>query len=193
MKIYIYLLKHPDTQEIRYVGKSKHPKRRYSEHIYRKVLEQKKTHLTYWLLSLLNEGKKPIMEIVDETDGDWETLEKLWIKKFSNLCNLTEGGEGCHGYKQPLEHREKRKQSMLGKNKGKSVPKEATLSMLEKRKERNSKPEKRALKYSLEQIKAVKKALLTNSCKACIARELNVHHGLVYEIANNTKYSDVKI
>src|SRR5688572_16040624 len=101
MKIYIYILKHPDTQEVRYVGKTKRPKRRFSEHIYVKSLESKKTHLAYWILSLLKDGKKPVMEVVAETENDWQSLEQEWIKKFSNLCNHTEGGEGCHGYKQP--------------------------------------------------------------------------------------------
>lgn len=191
MKIYIYTLKHPDTQEVRYVGKTKRPKRRLSEHTYKTLLESKKTHLAYWLLSLLKESKKPIMDIVAETEENWESLEKEWIKKFPNLCNHTEGGEGCHGYKQPTEHIEKRRQSMLGKNKGKSVPKEATQAMLEKRKERNKDPQKRALKYTLEQIKAVKKALLINNCKACIARDLGVNSNLVYEISYGTKYADV--
>lgn len=191
MKIYIYTLKHPDTGEIKYVGKSKRPKRRFSEHTYKKLLETKNTHLAYWLLSLLNKGKKPVMEIVAETEGDWETLEKAWIKRFPNLCNHTKGGEGCHGYIQSLEHREKRRLSMLGKNKGKTISKEAIQSMLEKRKERNKDPQKRALKYSVDQIKAVKEALLTKSCKACIARELGVNHNLVYEISYGTKYKDV--
>lgn len=47
------------------------------------------------------------------------------------------------------------------------------------------------LKYTLEQIKAIKEALLTNNCKACIARDLEVNPNLVYEISYGTKYSDV--
>ncbi len=191
MKIYIYTLKDPDTQEVRYVGKSKRPKRRLKEHLYVKSLESKKTHLSYWILSIIRQGKQPIMELIDETEGDWESLEKKWIKHFTNLCNLTEGGEGCHGLIQTIEHKERRRQSMLGKNKGKSVPKEATQAMLEKRKERNKDPQKRALKYTLEQIKAVKEALLINNCKVCIARDLGVNPNLVYEISYGTKYSDV--
>ena len=189
MKIYIYTLKHPDTQEVRYVGKSKRPKRRLSEHTYQRLLETKKTHLAYWLLSLLKEGKKPIMEIVAETEDDWESLEQEWIKKFSNLCNHTEGGEGCHGYKQPEAHLQKRRQAMLGKNVGKKLSdkhKEAIAKF------QSATKKDKPWKYTIEQVKAVKKALLTNSCKACIARELNVNTNFVYEISYG-RYSEVEI
>ena len=128
------------------------------------------------------------MDIVDETDGDWESLEKKWIKKFPNLCNHREGGEGCHGYKQPTKHIEKRRQSMLGKNKGKklSLEHKQSISKFQSNHKKN-----KPLKYTLEQIKAIKEALLTNNCKACIARDLEVNPNLVYEISYGTKYSDV--
>lgn len=189
MKIYIYTLKDPDTQQVKYVGKTKRPKRRLSEHTYKKLLETKKTHLAYWLLSLLKDDKKPIMDIVAETEGDWQTLEQEWIKKFPNLCNHTQGGEGCHGYKQPPEHREKRRQSMLGKNKGKKLSEEHKQAIA---KFQSATKKNKPWKYTIEQVKAVKKALLTNDCKACIARELNVNTNFVYEISYG-RYSEVEI
>lgn len=193
MKIYIYTLKHPITLEVRYVGKTKSPKRRLSEHLSKPLLKKKNTHLAFWILSLFKKKLKPIMEIIDETEGDWGSLEKKWVKKFPNLCNHTEGGEGCHGHKQTDEHKENIRKAMLGKNKGKKMPKKAIKEMVKKRRERNKDPEKRTLKYTIEQIKQIKKALLTNNCKACIARELKVNNILVYEIANGSKYKDVLI
>mgnify|MGYP000048738562 CR=1 FL=1 len=193
MKIYIYTLKDPDTQEVRYVGKSKRPKRRLSEHTYKKLLKTKKTHLAYWVLSLLKNGKKPIMEIVDETNEDWQTLEQKWIKKFSNLCNHTEGGEGCHGYKQPPEHKEKRRQSMFGKNKGKKHTQKFkdNLSSLQKNNTKLKGVNNGRCHYTQEQINEVKKLLKEGiMCKVCIARYLGVNRNLVYEISYNKKHRD---
>ena len=102
--IYIYTLSHPLTKEVRYVGKTKSPKRRYNDHIYRLDAKDRKT---CWIKSLLNEGLKPIMGIIEECEGDWSEREKYWIKQFNNLTNLTEGGEGSANYKHSADVKEK--------------------------------------------------------------------------------------
>jgi len=194
MKVYIYILKDPDTQEVRYVGKSVRPKRRYSEHIYKKYQENKKTHLAHWLLKLLNQDKKPIMEIIDQTEGDWEILEKKWIAFYSNLCNHTLGGGGCHGIIQSKEILEKRSKSMLGKNKGKTMPEDFKKKLSSTLKDTGlhrgtNNPNS---KYSKEQIENVKKYLKEFSYLSGvnIARICKVHPQLVYEIKNGTKHRD---
>lgn len=99
MKTYIYILQDPETQEIRYVGKSHNPKRRLQSHLWDKP--KVKYHSYYWIQSLLKKGLKPIMIIIDEIEENWEELEIYWISQFKewgfNLTNQTLGGEGAYG------------------------------------------------------------------------------------------------
>lgn len=99
MKTYIYILQDPITLNVRYVGKSNNPKRRFDSHLWTKP--KNTTHCYYWIKNLLNNNLKPIMTIIDETENDWEFLEKYWIEQFKQwgfkLTNLTDGGEGAYG------------------------------------------------------------------------------------------------
>ena len=116
MKTYIYILQDPITQEVRYVGKSNNPKRRYTSHLCDKP--KVKYYSYYWIQSLLKKGLKPIMTIIDETDHDWQQLEKYWIGQFKawgfKLTNITEGGEGQRGVKFSKETRQKMSDSRKG-------------------------------------------------------------------------------
>ncbi len=88
-EVYIYVLKHPDTLEIRYVGN--------------------------WILSILKEGKRPIIELLETCQSDnWQEREQYWISKFPNLINLTAGGDGCIGFIHNSETIEKIRQAKLG-------------------------------------------------------------------------------
>lgn len=97
MKTYIYILQDPSTDEVRYVGKSKNPHRRYLSHLWQKP--KVKYHSYYWIQKLLKNGIKPILTIIDETEGDWIWLEQYWIEQFkqwgANLTNITSGGDGA--------------------------------------------------------------------------------------------------
>ena len=92
--VFIYGLIDPFTNEVRYVGKSINPKRRYKEHLNKMT----NTHKSAWIKSLLKIGKEPKIEIIEECSGDnWSDREKYWISFYGNLTNLTEGGEdGSH-------------------------------------------------------------------------------------------------
>jgi predicted GIY-YIG superfamily endonuclease len=57
-KYYIYTLSDPITNEIRYIGYSKDPKKRYANHLCISKLKSKKNS---WIKSLKNKGLKPIM------------------------------------------------------------------------------------------------------------------------------------
>ena len=99
MKTYIYTLEHPITNEIRYVGKTNSPERRLHHHWTVGYKSNNKTG--NWLKSLKKLNLKPLMTIIDETEGNWQDLESYWISQFRtwgfNLTNHTNGGEGVYG------------------------------------------------------------------------------------------------
>lgn len=97
MKCYIYTLTDPNTNQVRYVGKAKNPKDRYSNHINKS--RDKNTHKRNWINKLRKTNQKPLLEIIEETtDDNWKEREKHWIKYYLNsgnkLVNYTEGGDG---------------------------------------------------------------------------------------------------
>lgn len=97
----IYTLTDPRDSRVRYVGVSKDNtttlNSRLSRHIHEaKHLLHKKSHRTNWIRSVLRDGLKPIVELLDE--GSYEE-EIYWISQFKawgfDLVNGTDGGE--HG------------------------------------------------------------------------------------------------
>jgi len=97
-KVYIYSLSDPITDEVRYIGKTIRPKQRYKEHI--RNSKDKKTYSNCWINSLIKDGLKPILSILEECDeSNWIEREKYYISINSNLTNLTEGGDGTNGFK----------------------------------------------------------------------------------------------
>lgn len=107
-EVFIYLLKHPLTEEIKYVGKTTNPKRRWYHHCSKKVNSIKNNYRVNWLNCLLKNNLKPILEIIEKCEYfQWEEREKYWIdfyrNKGANLCNSTYGGSGILGLKRSLE------------------------------------------------------------------------------------------
>lgn len=96
MTVFIYCLSDPDTGEVRYIGKTKNLKSRFSGHTSRK----NKCWSSYWIWSLRNSGKMPIMEelerIENSDDKDWQEVERFYIAYFrflgARLTNLDGGG-----------------------------------------------------------------------------------------------------
>jgi group I intron endonuclease len=92
---YIYVLICPKTGEVRYVGKTVNPKSRYAGHLSWKG----HTHVSRWIHSLINDGLKPILDIVDLcTKENWIERERYWIAYYRelgrDLTNLNGGGGG---------------------------------------------------------------------------------------------------
>lgn len=95
MKTFIYALAHPETKQIRYIGKSNFPKRRLQEHhcLYRL---NGNTHKNNWIKSLLKQGLRAELLILEECEElNWQEREKFWISFYKeSLVNANEGGAG---------------------------------------------------------------------------------------------------
>lgn len=102
--IKIYTLKHPITNEIRYIGKTKNELYlRKWQHISAATRKSVTNYNSNWVKSLLKVNLKPIIEELDcSEDSEYACfLEKYWISQFKTwgfrLTNLTLGGEGTIG------------------------------------------------------------------------------------------------
>ena len=92
---YIYSLKNPITNEIRYIGKTGDLHRRLQNHI-----SHSKTHNTRicnWIKSLITNNLLPIIDIIEIcNDSNWEEREIYWIQYYKdlgfNLVNFRKGG-----------------------------------------------------------------------------------------------------
>lgn len=92
---FIYALLEPDTNDVRYIGKSDNPKRRFQNHL----TDKRKNHRTSWIKSLKNKGQEPLLIILEEVAFEiWQIRERHWIsfyrEKGADLVNMTDGGEG---------------------------------------------------------------------------------------------------
>jgi len=94
---FIYVLKDPTTNEIRYVGKSNNPKKRLYRHCDRN--KDIGTHKRNWINKILDKNLKPILEIIKEVPKfDWQKQEKFYIEYYSSIgCDLVNWGDGGEG------------------------------------------------------------------------------------------------
>lgn len=95
---YIYALCEPDTGEIRYVGKTEKPQKRFKAHLEPGNLKNN-TPKNTWLKSLLSSGEMPRMQILEVVPADgWQEAEKWWIRLLRGqgveLKNCDDGGLG---------------------------------------------------------------------------------------------------
>ena len=95
--VYIYILKDPITNEVRYVGKTQNALIRLKEHIRKSHLT--KTHKNNWVQKLIKNNLTPIMEIIALVPEDTQGIhEQNWIDKYKNegvrLTNIADGGVG---------------------------------------------------------------------------------------------------
>lgn len=113
----IYVLKHPDTLEVRYVGKTvRSLSKRLGNHIANAKGNKHNKHLSNWIINILNKNKRPIIELLEECDYSvWQEREQYWISQFPNLINLTKGGDGCLGFIQDESTKEKLRIAMTGR------------------------------------------------------------------------------
>ena len=113
---FIYCLRHPETREVRYVGKTVDLKIRKKSHH-----QLGKTRCDNWKRSLLAEGLWPETEVLETVPvgANWPERESYWISHFksqgANLTNLTDGGEGTHGRVITDAYREKLRKAFTGR------------------------------------------------------------------------------
>lgn len=92
---FIYALKDPRTDDIRYIGKSNYPARRLGEHIAGNSNKAK----SVWIGELVDAGLKPKLVNLEEVPRDeWREREMHWIaeghKQGWPLVNISQGGDG---------------------------------------------------------------------------------------------------
>ncbi len=99
--IYIYCLKHPETLEIKYIGKTTNIKRRLYQHLYDSKKNISNRRAINWIKSLLALKLKPVIEVVEIcNEENWQKREIYWISFYKNrfdICNHHEGGLGALG------------------------------------------------------------------------------------------------
>lgn len=96
--VFIYALKEPDTEKIRYIGKTSNIKTRIHRHVHEARHNKNSCHRLCWIRLLLSKKLKPILEILDEVpEKQWAFFEKAYIKIYRelgfDLVNTTDGGD----------------------------------------------------------------------------------------------------
>lgn len=113
--VFIYGLVDPETDLIRYVGKSIRPEQRLSDH----MNDRSKCHRSNWLQSLKSRGLKPGIFFLERIVGawPWQESERFWIRHGRRngwpLTNNTDGGDGVSGL--PEETRKRMRMTWLGR------------------------------------------------------------------------------
>lgn len=116
-KIKIYILKCPMQGHVTYIGITKNTlKSRLAGHM-REARDFKHWPKSVWINSLIGQGLKPIIELIEECEvKDWSDRERYWVAYYKmcgfSLTNATDGGRGCKGYK-PRQYVGKNKENAI--------------------------------------------------------------------------------
>lgn len=137
-QIIIYTLSDPQSNKIRYVGKTKNSLTyRLSQHIRECILflkqKRKLTRKNNWIVQLLEKGLIPVINELENVEAvNWKNREIYWIKYFKeqgfDLVNLTDGGEGNNNQHQSLESNLKRSNALKGRKRPIEVINKISLS-----------------------------------------------------------------
>ncbi len=91
----IYILSHPITKEVRYVGKANDHRKRLKSHI--RDSRRRKTPVCCWIKHLTGQKLIPEIKVIRTIEVDqWEATEKQCILEYRlngfNLLNVAAGG-----------------------------------------------------------------------------------------------------
>jgi hypothetical protein len=115
----IYALKLVDSNEYRYIGRTKEKLNlRLSKHKTNAKLSKKKTHRCRWILKNIENIEIVLIETVEtfEESCEREVYYISYYREIFNLTNTTNGGDGgCPGYKHTKEALEKISKTHKGK------------------------------------------------------------------------------
>lgn len=159
--MFIYALRDPRDNEIRYIGITNNLKRRLGWHM-RKSKELHR-YSSRWIKGLIDAGHAPLIETLEIVDSQSEAYaaEKRWIQhgieQGWRLTNHTEGGEGTPG----LHWTDEQKQAFSEQKKGAkfSDAHRAALSLAQKERLERGEPHVRTgLKHSPETIEKMRLA-----------------------------------
>ena len=116
---FIYVLRDPRDNEVRYVGFTIDVVQRFRVHISEAIRGIIKSHKNNWINVLANLHLQPVMEVIERGTGEWQSVEQYWIRHYrmqgARLTNSTDGGDGVLGRKQSPEAIEKTRQANLGR------------------------------------------------------------------------------
>jgi hypothetical protein len=106
-KFIIYGLIDPITGHLRYVGKSCSGLKRPQQHTAPSRTDGR-TYKECWIRGLRTQGLRPAIVVLQETDREiLSGAEVFWIAYFRAmgcpLTNLTDGGDGCSGWRASAE------------------------------------------------------------------------------------------
>lgn len=109
MKTFIYILIDPRNNQVRYVGQTINIEKRLKSHLRtNKTFNVRKEE---WILSLINDGLKPEIFIIDTLENDIDFWEIHYISLYAyygfDLLNITIGGNDIIHRDRRLKHRDK--------------------------------------------------------------------------------------
>lgn len=92
-RVDVYVLRCPDSNDVRYVGVTREGIKRLNRHI--REARARRSHRHCWINKLEREGKRPVFEVVEGDVADWSEAERRWIAHYRALgARLVNGNDG---------------------------------------------------------------------------------------------------
>ena len=133
---FIYILKESNTNQIRYVGQTDNPNRRFNDHIktsFNKKSKHYNLHKSNWIRKTINSGHEIIMYIIEicENLENSNIREKYWIDKLTENGNLLTNSHVIDVTEFSVETRQKMSSAKKGKKLEEIVGEEKSIELKE--------------------------------------------------------------